>query len=191
MWHFIRQFQIYFIFCLLGAVFFPSTVACVSRIINNQGYFCVWCIALVSDTIIMGNILWWRIKVHPFRQLVEQTERVLSHIPCSSPSSSLLVFVSESTHTFMRMFMHTAIIWLYVSVIMAEAIIFCRLKRPGWLLLCFFVPLLCFPFASPLYHYFSSSGKQDFVSFINSNSVLQCLTVAQLTGTMVKCISDY
>lgn len=92
-------------------------------------------------------------KSPPFQDtfLVEQTEYTLQ-----------LALV-------MRLFIHTAIIWLYVSVIMAEAIISCQLKRPASCY-CVFRRGLCCAFLAPhaLYHYFSSSRRWDFVCFINS-----------------------
>lgn len=68
-------------------------------------------------------------KSPPFQAeyLVEQAERMLSYTLLLALAFSSCLF-SSRTHTFMHMFMHTAITSLYVPVIMAEAIKSCRLK---------------------------------------------------------------
>lgn len=72
--------------------------------------------------------------------LVLQTERNLSlTFPAALAPIFLVLF---SPNTFVRLFMHTTISRLYVSVIMAEAIIVCQLKCLCWLSPCFVTPLL-------------------------------------------------
>lgn len=150
MWHFIKQFQICFILARLEPPnpHHPPILMYIGSVTDEQHLLSMCCIILESDRIawhyngelVKNQSLFSRT---PFSE--EQTNILTDPVAC--PCFLFMSFFLYREHT-LSMCIHTAIIWLYISVIMAEVIIFCRRQQCSWLLLwcyAFVVLSFCLP----------------------------------------------